>query len=414
MVNQPQPRRGRRGHRWFFKSGILELGEKLGPVLWQFAPFKKFDADDLGGFLRAAAREAAGRPLLHVVEVRHESFLVPEFAALLREHNVAVVYADSDDYPAIADVTADFVYARLQRTRGEYRHRLRRPPTSTAGRRAPGAGQRAACPTICRASHEKNAPKKKRAGLRLHDQRRKGPRTGGSDGADRAGQAIAVDEKECRMPVKHDHVHLNDLHHELHNRLPPEPALRVRALESLLVEKGMLDPKTVDAWIETYTEEIGPKCGARVVAHAWIDPRFKARLLKDGTAGITELGLEGWAAAHLTAVENTPAVHNLVVCTLCSCYPIALLGMSPTWYKTAAYRARAVREPRSVLAEFGVTIPDSVEVRVWDSTAELRYLVLPERPAGTEGWDEDRLARLVTRNSMIGTQRVLAANPGGA
>ncbi|MDP9136906.1 MAG: nitrile hydratase subunit alpha [Pseudomonadota bacterium] len=216
------------------------------------------------------------------------------------------------------------------------------------------------------------------------------------------------------MSGKHDPEHLSDLHHELHSRLPPEPALRVKALESLLVEKGMLDPKTVDAWIETYTEEIGPKCGARVVARAWADPRFKGRLLKNGTEAIIELGLEGWAVAHLQAVENTPGVHNLVVCTLCSCYPIALLGMSPTWYKTAAYRARAVREPRAVLAEFGVNLPDTVEVRVWDSTAELRYLVLPERPAGTEGWDETRLAGLVTRNSMIGTQRDLAVTAVGA
>jgi nitrile hydratase len=215
------------------------------------------------------------------------------------------------------------------------------------------------------------------------------------------------------MSDKHDHDHLGHVHHVLHSRLPPEPALRVKALESLLVEKGMLDPKTVDAWIETYTEEIGPKCGAKVVARAWLDAGFKARLLGNGTEGIKELGLEGWALAHLTVVENTSGVHNLVVCTLCSCYPIGLLGMSPTWYKTAAYRARAVREPRGVLAEFGVTVPDSVEVRVWDSTSELRYLVLPERPAGTEGWDEARLAGLVTRNSMIGTQRALPVTAGG-
>jgi nitrile hydratase len=207
---------------------------------------------------------------------------------------------------------------------------------------------------------------------------------------------------------EHDHGHVGHIHRELKSHLPPEPALRVKALESLLVEKGMLDPRTVDLWIETYTEEIGPKQGARVVARAWLDPAFKARLLENGTAGLRELGIEGSATAHLWVVENTATVHNLVVCTLCSCYPVGLLGMSPTWYKTAAYRARAVREPRRVLAEFGVDIPETIEIRVWDSTAELRYLVLPQRPSGTDGWDEARLARLVTRNSMIGTQRVLA------
>jgi nitrile hydratase len=209
------------------------------------------------------------------------------------------------------------------------------------------------------------------------------------------------------MTDKHDHGHVGHIHRELKSHLPPEPALRVKALESLLIEKGMLDPRTVEVWIETYTEEIGPKRGARVVAHAWLDPAYKARLLVDGTAGIRELGIEGPATAHLRVVENTAAVHNLVVCTLCSCYPVGLLGIPPDWYKTAAYRARAVREPRSVLAEFGVEIVEGIEIRVWDSTAELRYLVLPQRPAGTDGWDETRLARLVTRNSMIGTQRAL-------
>jgi nitrile hydratase len=214
------------------------------------------------------------------------------------------------------------------------------------------------------------------------------------------------------MSEEHDHDHPGHIHRELKSHLPPEPALRVKALESLLVEKGMLNPKTVDAWIETYTEEIGPKRGARLVAHAWVDSAFKARLLSDGTAGIREIGIDGWATAHLTVVENTASVHNLVVCTLCSCYPHGVLGMPPTWYKTAAYRARAVRSPRSVLTEFGVDISDEVEVRVWDSTAELRYLVLPQRPAGTEGWDEARLAGIVTRNSMIGTERVLPITAG--
>ena len=199
------------------------------------------------------------------------------------------------------------------------------------------------------------------------------------------------------------------IHRELHSHLPPEPALRVKALESLLVEKGLLDRATVDAWIEVFTEEIGPKRGATVVARAWLDPGFKARLLADGAAAITELGFGGSGGGHLHVVENTPAVHNLVVCTLCSCYPIAVLGIPPTWYKTAAYRARAVRDPRGVLAEFGETLSDDVEIRVWDSTSELRYLVLPERPAGTEGWDETRLAALVSRNAMIGTERDLSA-----
>ncbi len=212
----------------------------------------------------------------------------------------------------------------------------------------------------------------------------------------------------------HDSAKIQEIHRELHSHLPPEPALRVKALESLLVEKGMLDPATVDAWIEVFTEEIGPKRGAAVVAKAWTDPAFKARLLADGTAAITELGFQGWAGGHLNVVENTPSVHNLVVCTLCSCYPHSVLGIPPNWYKTAAYRARAVRDPRGVLAEFGEEVPEDVEIRVWDSTSELRYLVLPERPPGTEDWDEAALAGLVTRNAMIGTARDLAPRPKGA
>jgi nitrile hydratase len=202
------------------------------------------------------------------------------------------------------------------------------------------------------------------------------------------------------------------IHRELHSHLPTEPALRVKALESLLVEKGLLDPKTVDAWIEVYTEQIGPRIGAAVVARAWTDPGFRDRLLADGTAAVTEMGFEGAGSGHLKVLPNTPAVHNLVVCTLCSCYPLALLGIPPNWYKTAAYRSRAVRDPRSVIAEFGEAVPDEVEVRVWDSTAELRYLVLPERPAGTAGWDAARLAGLVTRNAMIGTERDLGRRVG--
>ncbi len=196
--------------------------------------------------------------------------------------------------------------------------------------------------------------------------------------------------------------------HELHAHVPEEPALRVKALESLLVEKGLLDPGAVDAWVEVYRDEIGPKLGAQVVARAWLEPAFKARLLADGASGIAEMGFAAGAQSHLIVVENTDAVHNLVVCTLCSCYPMDLLGIQPTWYKLAAYRARAVREPRSVLAEFGVTLPSEVCVDVWDSTAETRYLVLPQRPAGTEGWDAAQLATIVTRNSMIGTERTLS------
>ena len=215
--------------------------------------------------------------------------------------------------------------------------------------------------------------------------------------------------------MAHDDPHrFGDIHHELHRHLPSEPALRVKALESLLIDKGMLDPKAVDAWIAVYTEEIGPKRGATMVAKAWLDTAFRERLLADGTGAITELGFEGWAGAHFKVVENTPAIHNMVVCTLCSCYPHSVLGIPPNWYKSAAYRARAVREPRAVRAEFGETVPPEVEIRVWDSTSELRYMVLPERPPGTEGWSEDALARLVTRNAMIGTERTLHADQSGS
>jgi len=204
----------------------------------------------------------------------------------------------------------------------------------------------------------------------------------------------------------HDSDSIADIHRELHSHLPPEPALRAKALESLLVEKGMVDPAAVDAWLERYAEEIGPRNGARVVARAWVDADFRRRLLEDAAEAIKDLGYEH---GHLIAVENTPEVHNLVCCTLCSCYPHSLLGMPPSWYKMAAYRSRAVRDPRGVLAEFGADPGEDVDVRVWDSTAELRFIVVPERPAGTEGWDEERLAGLVTRNSMIGTDRDLSA-----
>ena len=214
--------------------------------------------------------------------------------------------------------------------------------------------------------------------------------------------------------TRHESSAVQRIHQELHSHLPSEPALRVKALESLLVEKGMVDSRTLDAWIEVYAEEIGPKRGAAVVARAWTDPAFKARLLEDGAAATRELGFEGWASAHLEVVENTPTIHNLVVCTLCSCYPHSVLGIPPNWYKTAAYRARAVRDPRGVLEEFGVRLAENVEIRVWDSSSERRYLVLPERPPGTAGWDEARLARLVTRNAMIGTERDLAGRIGEA
>jgi nitrile hydratase len=197
------------------------------------------------------------------------------------------------------------------------------------------------------------------------------------------------------------------LHEEIHAHVPSEPALRVKALESLLVEKGLVNSGAIDAWLEIYRDHVGPKLGARVVARAWTDSAYKTRLLADGTAAIKELGIQGWAVGHLKVVENTERVHNLVVCTLCSCYPIAVLGLPPSWYKKEAYRSRAVREPRAVLAEFGVNLPDEVLVNVWDSTAELRYLVLPQRPEGTDGWADDDLAALVTRNSMIGTEREL-------
>lgn len=198
----------------------------------------------------------------------------------------------------------------------------------------------------------------------------------------------------------HDHHHH---HHDGEGQDPPsEMTLRVKALESLLVEKGIVDPAALDAIIEAYEHKVGPRNGARVVARAWSDPAYKARLLDDATAAIAELGYGGRQGEHMIVVENTPEVHNLVVCTLCSCYPWPVLGLPPVWYKSAPYRSRAVIDPRGVLAEFGLALPDDVEIRVWDSTAEIRYLVLPERPAGTESLSEEQLADLVTRDSMIG------------
>jgi len=215
------------------------------------------------------------------------------------------------------------------------------------------------------------------------------------------------------MP-EYDSDKIAALHRELHSHLPSDPVLRVKTLESLLVDKGMIDSQTIDSWVEVYSDEIGPKRGAHIVAKAWTDPAFKSRLIEDAPSAIDELGYLGVATGHLKVVENTPEVHNLVVCTLCSCYPFSILGIAPNWYKTAAYRSRAVRDPRGVLKEFGVEIGDEVEVRVWDSTAELRYLVLPQRPAGTDGKSEDELAAMVTRNSMIGTDRNLAPHATGA
>lgn len=181
-----------------------------------------------------------------------------------------------------------------------------------------------------------------------------------------------------------------------------DPELRVRALQSLLTEKGLVDPAALDAIIDVFETRVGPHNGARVVARAWSDAAFRQRLLRDATAAIAELGFEGSQGEHMTVVENTPEVHNMVVCTLCSCYPWPTLGLPPVWYKSPSYRSRAVADPRGVLAEFGVRLPEEVEVRVWDSSAEMRYLVLPRRPPGTEGMSEEALAALVTRDAMIG------------
>jgi nitrile hydratase len=212
--------------------------------------------------------------------------------------------------------------------------------------------------------------------------------------------------------VTQDLAHADDDGHD-HQVLPSDPALRVKSLESLLVEKGLVDSAALDAMVDLYEHKIGPRNGARVVAKAWVDSAYKQRLLGDPDRAIAELGYTGLQGEHMVVVENTAKVHNLVVCTLCSCYPYPTLGLPPVWYKSAAYRSRAVIDPRSILREFGVEIPDDVEVRVWDSTADQRYLVLPERPAGTEGLSEDALAALVTRDSMIGVARVMPPQTGG-
>jgi nitrile hydratase len=211
------------------------------------------------------------------------------------------------------------------------------------------------------------------------------------------------------MSGKHDDDHDHD-----HNAPESGPALRVKAIETLLVEKGLIDPNALEALIDTYENKVGPRNGSRVVARAWVDPTFKARLLEDAAVAIQEIGLAaGPQGEHLTALENTPTVHNMVVCTLCSCYPWPVLGLPPVWYKSSAYRSRAVSDPRGVLHEFGLDLPAGVELRVWDSSAELRYMVLPMRPAGTENLSEEELAALVTRDSMIGTAIVAVPAGGG-
>lgn len=210
--------------------------------------------------------------------------------------------------------------------------------------------------------------------------------------------AISMDEQQP------DHTH---------QATPSDMSLRVKALESLLVEKGLVDPAALDALVDTYEHKVGPRNGARVVARAWVDPDYRKRLLSNAAKAIAELGFLGTQGEHMVVLENTRRVHNMVVCTLCSCYPWPVLGLPPVWYKSSPYRSRAVIDPRGVLKEFGLELPADVEVRVWDSTAELRYLVLPERPAGTEGWSEEDLAALVTRDSMIGVAVVSAPKTGG-
>ena len=207
------------------------------------------------------------------------------------------------------------------------------------------------------------------------------------------------------------HHHDHDDHHHHDNQYSDMQA-RVKALETLLTEKGLIDPAAIDAIVETYETKVGPRNGARVVAKAWADPAFADWLRRDATEAIASLGYTGRQGEHMRAVFNTPDTHNLVVCTLCSCYPWSVLGLPPVWYKAPAYRSRAVIDPRGVLAEFGVSLPEEMRVRVWDSTAELRYLVVPLRPAGTEGMDQEALADLVTRDSMIGTG--LALDPEGS
>lgn len=204
--------------------------------------------------------------------------------------------------------------------------------------------------------------------------------------------------------MSHDHDHTEP---------PSDMALRVKALESLLVEKDLVDPAALDALVDRYENRVGPKNGAQIVARAWVDADYKKRLLDDATAAVAEFGFSGAQGEHLVAVENTDKRHNVVVCTLCSCYPWPVLGLPPVWYKSAPYRSRVVREPRAVLSEFGLDLPKEMEVRVWDSTAETRYLVIPQRPAGTEQMSEQQLAALVSRNSMIGVENAIPPSTEG-
>jgi len=227
-------------------------------------------------------------------------------------------------------------------------------------------------------------------------------RRGFLKGAAATAAAMAAEAQVAHTQAPHDHDHD-------HQAVPSDLTLRVKALESLLVEKGLVDRAALDAVVDTYETKIGPRNGARVVARAWVDPAYRKRLLTDASTAIAELGYVGGQGEDMVVLENGPKVHNLVVCTLCSCYPWPILGLPPVWYKSAPYRSRAVIDPRGVLREFGVELGDDVEVRVWDSTAEVRYLVLPERPAGSESMTEDQLAALVTRDSMVGVGKVSVA-----
>jgi nitrile hydratase len=213
---------------------------------------------------------------------------------------------------------------------------------------------------------------------------------------------MEFDPREQAAVSEHHHHHNHD-----HTEPPSDLALRVKALESLLIEKGLVDLAAIDELIDTYETKVGPRNGAKVVARAWSDPTFKQWLLEDATAAIASMGYTGQQGEHMKVVENTPKIHNLVVCTLCSCYPWPVLGLPPVWYKSAPYRARVVADPRGVLQEFNTELDNDVEMRVWDSTSEIRFLVLPERPEGTEDWGEEELAELVTRNSMIGVEKAI-------
>jgi nitrile hydratase len=221
--------------------------------------------------------------------------------------------------------------------------------------------------------------------------------------------ASAVTAAGAALTPELPHTHTHD--HE-HQAVPSDPALRVKALESLLVEKGLVDRAALDALVDTYENKIGPRNGARVVARAWVDPAYKTRLLADANDAMADFGYLSKQGDRMVVVENTSSVHNLIVCTLCSCYPWPVLGLPPVWYKSAPYRSRSVIDPRGVLREFGLDLPADVEVRVWDSTAELRYLVLPERPAGTDHLNEEQLAALVTRDSMVGVTKVAPSQAG--